>query len=208
MSRAIAMSDAIMLTHQEPCSGLLSKSLQEALECALIDVEDFPIKDFTFKDTTPIFKDPALLHALIEDMALFASECEIDAIVGPESFGFLYGVPLAYAMGLPFILVRKEGKLPRQTYAIESSCEYADSVLEIHKDDLKEGMRVLIVDDFLATGGTMEASAKLVQRCGASVAGFCFLIESSFLDGGEKLRKIAPVHSIIKVYVDNSKSRE
>lgn len=185
----------------------MDQKLVQEIEKVMIEVQDFPIKNFTFKDVTPIFKHPYLVDAIASEMANFADKLNIDVIVGPESFGFLFGLPLACKMKKPFVLVRKPNKLPRETYKIDSTCEYASCVLEIHKDDIEAGQRVLVVDDFLATGGTTKSLVELIGKCGGIVAGFSFLIESTFLEGGKLLREIAPVQSIIKVNIDNSKSR-
>jgi adenine phosphoribosyltransferase len=118
----------------------------------------------------------------------YAKEKEIDLVVGPEARGFIIGCPVAYSMGVGFAPVRKEGKLPRETVKVTYGLEYGSDVLTIHRDAIKPGQRVLITDDLLATGGTIEATIKLVEELGGVVAGIAFLIELSYLNGRDKLK--------------------
>jgi adenine phosphoribosyltransferase len=162
-------------------------NLEERIKQAMVDVHDFPSPGIVFKDITPLFQDPALLSDLVEAMAEACKHQRIDAIVGLESRGFLLAVPLSIRMGVPFVMVRKKGKLPRECHSISYDLEYGSSTIEMHKDALKAGSRVLIHDDVLATGGTAEAAAKLVQAAGAEVAAFQFIVELSFLKGMERM---------------------
>ncbi len=118
----------------------------------------------------------------------YAREKKIDVVVGPEARGFIIGCPVAYALGVGFVPVRKEGKLPREVIRVEYGLEYGKDVLTMHKDAIKPGQRVLITDDLLATGGTIEATIKLVEQLGGVVAGIAFLIELTYLEGREKLK--------------------
>ena len=162
--------------------------MEKQIKKVIKDVVDFPKKGIIFKDVTPVFADSAIFKKLINTLAKRYSGKKIDAIVGVESRGFIIGAPLAYKLGLPFVPVRKPGKLPRETYKEEYALEYGTNTLEIHKDALKKGGKVIVVDDLLATGGTMEASAKLAERCGAKVAEMVFVVELDFLKGREKLK--------------------
>ena len=162
-------------------------NLEDRIKQAMVDVHDFPSPGIVFKDITPLFQDPALLNDLLDSMAEACKNERIDAIVGLESRGFLLAVPLSMKMNVPFIMVRKKGKLPRECHSISYDLEYGSSTIEMHKDALKPGSRVLIHDDVLATGGTAEAAAKLVHEAGAEVAMFQFIVELSFLKGMERM---------------------
>ena len=150
-------------------------------------VEDWPKPGIKFKDITPLMANGEAYKYATDQIVNFAKEKEIDIIVGPEARGFIIGCPVAYAMGIGFAPVRKEGKLPRETFKVQYGLEYGKDVLTIHKDAIKPGQRVLITDDLLATGGTMEATIKLVEELGGIVAGLAFLVELSYLEGREKL---------------------
>ncbi len=150
-------------------------------------VEDWPKPGIKFKDITPLMANGAAYKEATDKIVEFTKEKEIDIIVGPEARGFIIGCPVAYAMGIGFAPVRKEGKLPRETIKVQYGLEYGKDVLTIHKDAIKPGQRVLITDDLLATGGTMEATIKLVEQLGGVVAGLAFLVELSYLEGREKL---------------------
>jgi len=152
----------------------------------LRDVPDFPKPGILFKDITPLLADPAALAASVDQMAAFAWG-EITRVVGIESRGFIFGVPLALKLGLGFTPVRKPGKLPWKTYSQEYSLEYGTDRLEIHQDGVHRGERVLIVDDLLATGGTMAATCDLVEATGGTVVGCVALIELEFLEGRKRL---------------------
>lgn len=150
-------------------------------------VEDWPKPGIKFKDITPLMDNGKAYKYATDQIVKFAQEKEIDIIVGPEARGFIIGCPVAYAMEVGFAPVRKEGKLPRETIKVQYGLEYGKDVLAIHKDAIKPGQRVLITDDLLATGGTMEATIKLVEELGGIVAGLAFLVELTYLEGRKKL---------------------
>ncbi|MGL5380714.1 adenine phosphoribosyltransferase [Clostridium sp.] len=150
-------------------------------------IENFPKEGISFKDITTAIGDGEALRYSIDAMAEYLKDKEIDVIVGPEARGFIYGVPLAYAMGIGFVPVRKPGKLPGETVSIDYALEYGTDTLQIHKDSIKKGQRVAIVDDLLATGGTIEAVAKLVEMAGGEVVSLAFAIELTELNGKSKL---------------------
>ena len=161
------------------------------------EVPDFPKPGISFKDITPLLKNPMAFRHVIEQFSEFGSGCNVDLIAGIDARGFLFAAPLAIQMGLPLIPIRKEGKLPYQTSSMRYSLEYGDGAVEIHTDAIEEGQRVLIIDDLLATGGTIEASARLVRRCGGEVAGHAVVIELVDLDGRSRL-KGDPIVSLIQ----------
>ncbi|WAA10271.1 adenine phosphoribosyltransferase [Fervidibacillus albus] len=150
-------------------------------------VHDFPKKGIEFKDITPLMNDGEAFKYATEQIVEYAKEKDIDIVVGPEARGFIIGCPVAFALGVGFSPVRKEGKLPRETVKVEYGLEYGKDVLTIHKDAIKPGQKVLIIDDLLATGGTIDATIKLVEQLGGIVVGCAFLIELTYLNGREKL---------------------
>jgi adenine phosphoribosyltransferase len=156
------------------------------------DVPDFPKPGILFKDITPALQDPATLKAIIDALAARYADQTIDLIVGIESRGFIFGTALAYALGKGIALVRKPGKLPWRTHQISYDLEYGQDTLQIHEDAIPAGARVLVVDDLLATGGTAEATCRLVERCGGEVVGCAFVIELSFLGGRARLEGRRP----------------
>lgn len=160
-------------------------------------IEGFPTAGISFKDITTLLKDADGLKECINQMADKFKDLEIDLIVGPESRGFIFATPLAYLLGTGFVPVRKPGKLPADTIKHEYELEYGKDSLEIHKDSIKPGQKVLIIDDLLATGGTMITAAKLVEQLGGEVVGLGFLIELADLNGREKLSKYR-VESLVK----------
>lgn len=151
-------------------------------------IEDFPAKGISFKDITTLLQDSEALNECINQMAERFKDVQVDIIVGPESRGFIFATPLAYLLKTGFVPVRKPGKLPAETVSYEYELEYGKDRLEIHKDSIIPGQKVLIVDDLLATGGTMYAAAKLVEKLGGEVVGLGFLIELNDLNGREKLK--------------------
>jgi len=155
---------------------LIAKSL-------IREVPDFPRPGIMFKDITPVLASPKAMRQVIDLFIEFATPKKPDAIVGIESRGFVFGMPLALEMGLPFVPVRKLGKLPFQTIYEEYSLEYGTNTVEMHIDAISQGDRVIIVDDLLATGGTAAAAKRLVNRLSGTVEGFAFLIELAFLHG-------------------------
>lgn len=152
-------------------------------------VKDWPKEGVEFKDITPLMDNGKAFKSAVDEIVEFARQKEIDIIVGPEARGFIIGCPVAYALETGFVPVRKEGKLPREVIKVEYGLEYGKNVLTIHKDAVKPGQRVLITDDLLATGGTIEATIKLVEKLGGKVVGCAFLIELSYLNGLEKLQR-------------------
>ncbi len=162
--------------------------LQTRLKTAIRDVPDFPKAGILFRDITPVLENASLVRAAVEGFATALGGSRIDAIAGIESRGFLFGVPLAMHLNVPFITVRKKGKLPYRTVSYKYDLEYGSAEIEMHQDVVKPGMRVLVHDDLLATGGTAAASAELILQQRGVVAGFSFLIELSFLGGIERLK--------------------
>ena len=160
-------------------------------------IEDFPKEGISFKDITTLLQDGKALKFAIDEIIADLKDKNVDLIVGPEARGFLMGTPVAYGMGVGFVPVRKPGKLPWEVESYEYDLEYGSNTLEIHKDAIKPGQKVAIVDDLLATGGTMEAAAKLIEKLGGEVVSMQFLIELEDLDGREKLTKYN-VNSLIK----------
>jgi adenine phosphoribosyltransferase len=151
-------------------------------------VPDWPKEGIEFKDITPLMDNGEAFKSAVDEIVEFAKEKDIDLVVGPEARGFIVGCPVSYALGVGFAPVRKEGKLPREVIKVDYGLEYGKNVLTIHKDAIKPGQRVLITDDLLATGGTIEATINLVEELGGIVVGCAFLIELTYLDGLEKLK--------------------
>ena len=150
-------------------------------------IEDFPKPGISFKDISTVIADGEALRYSIDQIVNHLKDKKIDLIVGPEARGFIYGVPVAYAMGIGFVPVRKPGKLPGETYSVKYDLEYGSDELQIHKDAIKPGQRVAIVDDLLATGGTIAAVAELVEIAGGEVVTLDFAIELTELNGRDKL---------------------
>lgn len=150
-------------------------------------VQDWPKKGIEFKDITPLMDNGKAFKSAVDEVVEYAKDKEVDIIVGPEARGFIIGCPVAYALETGFVPVRKEGKLPREVIKVNYGLEYGENVLTLHKDAIKPGQRVLITDDLLATGGTIEATIQLVESLGGIVVGCAFLIELSYLNGLEKL---------------------
>ncbi len=174
-------------------------NLTQRVQQAIRDVPDFPKKGILFKDITPILLDAQLSNDIVSALATQYSPHAVDAIVGVESRGFFFGFPLALALGVPFIPVRKQGKLPYETVSYAYDLEYGASVIEMHSDAVHKNMRVLIHDDLLATGGTAKAAAELVKNQGGRIAGFSFLVELGFLNGANKIAGYeAEVNSLVK----------
>ena len=158
------------------------------LKNAIRDIPDFPKPGIIFKDITPILKDPILCTEIVEAFASRIDAGTIDVIAGIESRGFLFGLMLANRLQIPFVPVRKEGKLPAKTIQEPCELEYGSAILELHEDALIKGQRVMIHDDLLATGGTVSAAARLVKKLGGVVAGYSFVISLDFLKGKEKIK--------------------
>lgn len=153
------------------------------------DVHDFPKEGIVFKDITTILQDPAGLRMAVDQMQESLKNLDFDIVVGPESRGFIFGVPIAYNMNKGFVPVRKAGKLPYTTKAKTYDLEYGTATIEMHVDSIKPGDKVVVVDDLLATGGTSEAMVELIESLGGEVVKMVFLIELSFLPGRDKLSK-------------------
>jgi adenine phosphoribosyltransferase len=160
----------------------------DELKSLIREVPDFPKKGILFYDITTLLKDKRGLAMLIDSLADFYVEEKIDLVLGMEARGFIFGPALAYRLDAGFVPVRKPGKLPAAASRIEYDLEYGSNVLEIHKDAIQPGQRVIIVDDLLATGGTAEATAKLAHSLGAEIAGLGFVVELDFLKGRDKLK--------------------
>ena len=150
-------------------------------------IPDFPEEGIIFRDVTSVLQDADGLHLAIDLMQEKIKDLEFDVVVGPESRGFIFGVPIAYNLHKPFVPVRKKGKLPCETISMEYELEYGTATIEIHKDAIKPGQKVLIVDDLMATGGTIEAIIKLIGKLGGEVVGSVFLMELAGLEGRKKL---------------------
>lgn len=161
------------------------------------NIKDFPKEGINFKDITTLLKDKDAFNYAIKEMAGLIQDKEFDIVIGPEARGFLVGAPLAYETKTGFVPVRKPGKLPSETLNYEYDLEYGSDTLEIHKDAIKPGQKIVIADDLLATGGTVHSVVKMIEQLGGEVVGIIFLIELEFLNGIEKLKGYN-VKSLIK----------
>lgn len=164
--------------------------LMSKIRNSITEVKNFPKAGINFKDITSLMLDGEAYKYTIDQILEFAQELEVDLIAGPEARGFITGCPVAYLLGVGFIPVRKPGKLPRPVLSEEYDLEYGTNTLCIHKGDIKPGSKVLIIDDILATGGTMEATIKLIEKAGGIVVGLAFIIELIELMGREKINRI------------------
>ena len=158
------------------------------LEEYVRSIPDFPEPGIIFRDITTILQDPDGLHLAIQSMQDKLKDTEFDVVVGTESRGFIFGVPIAYNLHKAFVQVRKKGKLPCETVSMEYDLEYGSAVIEMHKDSIKPGQKVVLVDDLVATGGTIEAAIKLVEELGGEVVKVVFLMELAGLKGRERLK--------------------
>ena len=158
------------------------------LEEYVRSIPDFPEPGIIFRDITTILQDPDGLHLAIQSMQDKLKDTEFDVVVGTESRGFIFGVPIAYNLHKAFVPVRKKGKLPCETVSMEYDLEYGSAVIEMHKDSIKPGQKVVLVDDLVATGGTIEAAIKLVEELGGEVVKVVFLMELAGLKGRERLQ--------------------
>ena len=159
------------------------------VEDYVVSIPDFPEPGIIFRDVTCVIQDAEGLQLAIDEMQKLLEGVDFDVIAGAESRGFIFGMPIAYNMKKPFILVRKKGKLPRETVEMSYDLEYGSATIEMHKDSIKPGQKVVIVDDLIATGGTIEAAAKLVEQLGGEVVKICFVMELAGLEGRKKLEK-------------------
>lgn len=157
------------------------------LEEYVRSIPDFPEKGIIFRDVTSVLQDAEGLHLAIETMQDLIKDLDVDVIAGPESRGFIFGTPIAYNLHKPFVLIRKKGKLPCETVSIDYELEYGTATIEMHKDSVKPGQKVLIVDDLIATGGTTKAMIDLVESLGGKVVGIVVLMELAGLEGRKKI---------------------
>ena len=160
-------------------------------ESLIVDIPDYPEPGVVFKDITPLFANPEGLRETVVAIADHFRDAGVTKVVGPEARGFIVGVPVAMELGAGFIPARKPGKLPRETYSVSYELEYGTDTLEIHKDAIEPGDRVLIVDDLIATGGTASATGKLVEQIGAELAGFACILELEFLNPRTTMMSLA-----------------
>jgi len=163
-------------------------NIEEKIKNTVRNVPDFPKPGINFKDISPIVENPTLSKEIVKEFAAQLKGQNIHAIVGVESRGFIYGMPLALEMNIPFVLVRKVGKLPFKTIQYSYDLEYGSATVEMHIDSIKKDWNVFIHDDLLATGGTAIAAAELVKQQGGKIAGFGFIIELGFLNGVERIK--------------------
>ena len=154
----------------------------------IASIQDFPKEGILFRDMTPLLADGEAFTYALDQLSDFASSVGADVIVGPEARGFIFGTPVAYKLNIGFVPVRKPGKLPRETVEYNYDLEYGSNTLCIHADSIKKGQKVVIIDDLLATGGTVEAAVKLIEQLGGEVVGLAFLMELVDLNGQEKLK--------------------
>ena len=167
------------------------------LEDYVRSIPDFPEPGIIFRDVTSVLQDADGLHLAIDTMQEKIKDLDYDVVVGAESRGFIFGTPIAYNNHKPFVLIRKKGKLPCETIEKEYDLEYGKAVIEMHKDSIKPGQKVLIVDDLIATGGTTEAMIKLIEELGGEVVGMVFLMELAGLKGRERLKDYRMESAII-----------
>src|ERR687887_1768648 len=166
------------------------------LRAKIRDIKDFPTEGILFKDITTLLKDGPAFRAVVDMLAANYAAERVDVVIGVESRGFIFGGALAHQLRAGFVPVRKLGKLPGKTIEVEYELEYGRDALAVHEDGIRPGQRVLAVDDLLATGGTMEATLRLIEQLGGHVVGVAFLIELAFLHGRDKLKNY-PLHSLI-----------
>jgi adenine phosphoribosyltransferase len=170
----------------------------DGLAKILRDIHDFPKPGIVFKDITPLLADPAALSLAVEFLTQPFRDKHVDLVVGAESRGFIFGTAVARNLSAGFVPIRKPGKLPYKTKRVEYALEYGTDAMEIHEDAISPGDSVLMIDDLLATGGTMAACCELVKSLGGNIVGVAFLIELTFLNGREKFGGM-PIHSVIRI---------
>ena len=161
--------------------------MEKKLEDYVVTIPDFPEPGIMFRDITSVIQDPDGLKLAVDGLADLVKDLDFDLVIGPESRGFIFGVPVAYLLGKGFIPVRKKGKLPRETISEKYDLEYGQAEVEIHRDAIRPGQKVVIVDDLIATGGSAEAAVKLVERLGGKVVRMLFVMELAGLEGRKKL---------------------
>ncbi len=174
--------------------------IEEKIKNKVRDIPDFPIQGVVFKDITPILKDQQLCTEIIDAFVAELKDLEFDAIAGIESRGFLFGLMLANKLNKPFIPIRKAGKLPFKTIQQSYKLEYGSAIIEMHEDAFLPGSKILIHDDLLATGGTVEASSRLIQKMKGEIAGFSFLISLDFLNGKKRLQDFSEINISLASY--------
>lgn len=165
--------------------------IEDRLRAIIRDVPDFPEPGIVFKDITPILKDGSLCTAVVNEFIERLKFVEIDAVAGVESRGFLFGLLLANRLGVPFIPIRKQGKLPFRTISESYKLEYGQATIEVHEDAFAPGTKVLVHDDLLATGGTVVAASKLIEKLGGEIAGYAFVISLDFLNSRGRLTRFS-----------------
>jgi len=170
-------------------SVIKERILMKKVEDYVVSIPDFPEPGIIFRDVTSVLQDADGLKLAIDKIQEKLEGLDFDIIAGTESRGFIFGMPIAYNLHKPFILVRKKGKLPRETVSVEYELEYGSAVIEMHKDSVKPGQKVVLIDDLIATGGTIEAAARLVESLGGEVVKMVFLMELAGLKGRERLAK-------------------
>ena len=175
-----------------PNGGLIMKSIADYVT----DIPNFPKEGIIFRDVTTIIKDPNGFKLALDGISEMLKNVDFDLIADSESRGFIFGAPIAYKFNKGFIAVRKKGKLPRETISAEYALEYGTATLEMHKDSIKPGQKVVIIDDLIATGGTTEAMIKMIEQLGGKVVKICFVMELKGLHGSDKLKGY-PVESLI-----------
>lgn len=177
----------------------MNSKIEQEIKSVIRDVPNFPKEGIIFKDITPIMMNAELSQKIIDDLYDFYRNKNITKVAGIESRGFLFGYPLAIKLGVPFIMIRKKGKLPYEKVSFDYELEYGTSTIEMHLDAVSENDKVLIHDDLLATGGSASAAAELVKKCGGEIAGFNFLVNLEFLDGSSKLKNYSnEIHALVK----------
>ncbi len=170
--------------------------IKDKLEDYVRTIPDFPEKGIMFRDITSVLQDPDGLKMAIDGMQDKLKDCDFDVIAGTESRGFIFGMPVAYNLHKPFVLIRKKGKLPCATVTQTYDLEYGQATIEMHKDAVRPGQKVVIIDDLIATGGTVEAAAKLIEQLGGNVVKMVFLMELAGLNGRDRLKNY-DVESVI-----------
>lgn len=197
---SLALSFLVVISNTVPKYSYTAyqMNLTERITKTIRDIPDFPKPGIVFKDITPLLKDVELSSDITNELKNYWQSHRLDAIVGIESRGFIWGNSLAQLMGIPFIPIRKKGKLPAETHSYKYDLEYGSAEVEIHRDAILNGHKVLIHDDLLATGGTAIAAAELIKLSGGEVAGFSFLVELGFLNGQNALKTYAnTIHSLV-----------
>ena len=168
------------------------------LKALIKDIPDFPQEGIVFRDVTTLLQSPEGLQYTVDQLSQRSAELNPDLVVGIESRGFIFGMPVSHQLNMGFVPVRKAGKLPRAVYGVDYDLEYGQDRLEVHQDAFAAGSRVVIIDDLLATGGTAAATAQLIEKAGGTVAGFVFVIELEGLSGRDKFPTDAPVISLVQ----------